>query len=47
MMQNKFTVGKALIYLVLVLLCGSIVVECFFNIRGLGSTMISTISFHC
>ena len=26
MMQNKFTVGKALIYLILILLCGSIVI---------------------
>ena len=34
MMQNKFTVGKALIYLVLVLLCGSIVI-CFWHLLNL------------
>jgi putative aldouronate transport system permease protein len=34
MTQNKFTVGKALIYLVLVLLCGSIVI-CFWHLLNL------------
>ncbi len=34
MTQNKFTVGKALIYLVLILLCGSIVI-CFWHLLNL------------
>ncbi len=34
MTQNKFTVGKAFIYLVLVLLCGSIVI-CFWHLLNL------------
>ena len=34
MTQNKFTVGKALIYLVLVLFCGSIVI-CFWHLLNL------------
>ena len=34
MTQNKFTVGKAIIYLVLVLLCGSIVI-CFWHLLNL------------
>ena len=34
MTQNKFTVGKAIIYLILVLLCGSIVI-CFWHLLNL------------